>query len=144
MTLRVATLADIPSMHVVRLAVRENRLSDPGRITYQHTREMLERRGRGWVHEVDGAVAGFAVADHSRRNIWALFVAPGFEGRGIGKALHDVMLDWLFEQADDPVWLTTEPGSRAEGLYRAAGWRCTGPVEGGELRFELAREDWRT
>jgi GNAT superfamily N-acetyltransferase len=142
MTLRIATIADISAMHAVRLSVRENMLSDPARITYEDTREMIETRGRGWVFEADGRIAGFAVADHSRRNIWALFVAPGFEGRGIGRALHDVMVNWLFETGPAPVWLTTEPGSRAERFYRAAGWRCTGAVESGEMRFE--RTEWHT
>ena len=26
-------------------------------------------------------IVGFGVADHTRRNIWALFVAPGYERR---------------------------------------------------------------
>lgn len=123
-------------MHEVRLSVRENVLSDPARITYDDTRAMIETRGRGWVVEADGRIAGFAVADHSRRNIWALFVAPAFEGRGIGRALHDAMVEWLFAVGDTPVWLTTERGSRAERFYRAAGWQWVGAVESGEIRFE--------
>lgn len=123
-------------MHEIHLSVQENVLSDPARITYDDTREMITRRGRGWVFEVDDRIAGFAVADHSRRNIWALFVAPQFEGRGIGHALHDAMVNWLFEMGPAPIWLTTEPGSRAERFYRAAGWQCTGAVESGEVHFE--------
>jgi GNAT superfamily N-acetyltransferase len=42
---------------------------------------------------------------HAHRNIWALFVAPGFEGQGIGRGLLDVMVTWLFAQGRDPVWL---------------------------------------
>jgi len=33
MSLRLASVADIDAMHEVRLAVRENRLSDPQRIS---------------------------------------------------------------------------------------------------------------
>lgn len=134
--LRAASVADIGAMHEVRLAVRENRLSDPGAVRPEDYRSMLLARGRGWLYEIEGRVVGFAIADHSRRNIWALFVAPGFEGRGIGGALHERMVGWLFEQGDEPLWLTTEPDSRAERFYTAAGWQRRG-LERGEVRFEL-------
>jgi GNAT superfamily N-acetyltransferase len=141
MSLRVATVADIDAMHKVRLAVRENRLSRPDRIGPDDYRSMLDDCGRGWVYEIDGEIVGFAVADHSRRNVWALFVAPGFERRGIGKALHDRMVAWLFEKSGAPVWLTTAPDTRAEKFYLAAGWRRGGIGEDGELRLELMQED---
>jgi GNAT superfamily N-acetyltransferase len=124
-------------MHKVRMSVNENRLSDPARIGFEDYRALLDGAGRGWVFEIEGAIVGFAVGDHGRRNIWALFVAPGYERRGIGRALHERMVRWLFEQGRDPLWLTTEPGSRAERFYRAAGWEARGEAPGGEMRFEL-------
>jgi GNAT superfamily N-acetyltransferase len=105
MPVRIAHLVDIEAMHRVRLAVTENRLRDLRRVTPEHYREMLEERGRGWVCEIDGELRGFAIADRADRNIWALFVAPGFEGRGIGRALHDTMVAWLFD------WATRRSGS---------------------------------
>src|SRR5688500_7232524 len=109
MPLRLATLADIDAMHQLRLSVQENILADPQRVAPQHYVLMLEKHGRGWVYELEGKIVGFAVADHSRRNIWALFVNPAFEGHGIGRALHDAMVSWLFERGNEPLWLTTEP-----------------------------------
>ena len=53
---RLATVADIDGMHRVRLAVRENRLSDPGRITAADYRAALETLGRGWVIEAQGEI----------------------------------------------------------------------------------------
>ena len=97
MGLRLATSADIESMHRLRLAVRENRLTDPARVQPEDYRRMLETQGRGWLYEVDGQVAGFGIADGARRNIWALFVAPGMERRGIGRSLLDAMVEWLCE-----------------------------------------------
>ena len=70
-----------------------------------------------------------------------LFVHPDFDRQGIGRALHDVMLDWYFSQTTEPVWLSTAPGTRAEGFYRQAGWLETGRTKSGEVRFE--RADWR-
>ena len=139
MPLREATLADIEAMHAVRLSVRENVLSDPTRVLPHHYREMLDEHGKGWVFEDATQVLGFAIADHSRRNIWALFVAPGFEQRGIGRSLLDEMVHWLFEQSEEPIWLTTQTHSRAYRFYQAAGWREVGEPLNGESRFELSR-----
>ena len=35
------------------------------------------------------------------------------------------------------LWLTTDPGTRAEAFYRSLGWRPCGIVPDGELRLEL-------
>src|SRR5436853_7758797 len=138
MALRPAELSDIPAMHTVRLSVHENVLRDHASVTADAYRAMLVDRGRGWVDERDGRIVGFGVADRQARNIWALFVDPGFEGNGIGRGLIAAMVTWLHEQSSAPIWLTTEPGSRAERFYRAAGWRDVGSTETGEIRFELA------
>ena len=139
MTLRIATVADIQEMQRVRRSVLENRLSDPSRVTDEHCREMLEERGRGWVYETAGHIAGFAIADNTARSIWALFVEPGYEGQGIGRALHDAMLDWLFEVGNSPLWLTTDPNTRAARFYVSAGWTAEPQPHHGELRFTRDR-----
>jgi GNAT superfamily N-acetyltransferase len=138
-SLRAATVADIDSMHRVRVAVRENRLLVPSRIGPEDYRRMLERDGRGWVYEVNDEVVGFAIADGTRRNIWALFVAPGFERRGIGRSLHDATVDWLLGMGPSTIWLTTAPNTRAERFYCAAGWSRIGLEANGDVRFEMMR-----
>ena len=127
---------DVPGMHAVRTAVRENVLASPGLVTLGSYREMLEHRGHGWVCESEGRIVGFSVADLDARSIWALFVHPDFERRGFGRQLHDCAVAWLFEQGADEIWLTTSAASRAEGFYRAAGWHVAGIEPNGELRFE--------
>lgn len=143
MRVRPATEADIPEMHRIRVSVAENRLADPSLIGPEHYRAMLRDHGRGWVAEVEGRIAGFAVADLSRSNVWALFVDLASEGCGIGRELHDRMLDWLFASGAEHVWLSTDPGTRAERFYRSAGWRCTGVQPDGEVRFVMSRDNWR-
>ena len=128
-------------MHRIRLSVHENRLSDPTMIQPSDYVPMITTRGRGWVAELEGQIAGFAVADRSRANIWALFVAPEFEGRGFGRALHDAMAEWMFSEGLERVWLGTEPGTRAEQFYRAAGWQYV-ESERGEAKYELTRGEW--
>ena len=141
MPLRLATVHDIAAMHAVRLAVRENALSDQNRVLPEQYRAMLQESGRGWVHEESDQVVAFGIADHAHRNIWALFVARGFEGQGIGRGLLEVMVTWLFARSRDPVWLTTGRNTRAEHFYSAAGWRAVGPAADGEIRFELSAGD---
>jgi GNAT superfamily N-acetyltransferase len=144
MRIRIASEADIAEMHRIRISVRENRLADPALVQPVHYRTMLAESGRGWVAEVDSRIAGFAIADLARSNIWALFVDPAYEGRGIGRELHDRMLDWLFDSGAGHVWLSTDPATRAEQFYRSAGWTATGKQTNGEVRFEISRVAWRT
>ena len=136
--IREAQVADIPRMSEVRLAVRENTLSNPALVTYEDYVAYLTQRGKGWVAEVGGQIVGFAIADLQDHSIWALFIHPDFDHQGIGRALHDTMLTWYFGQTTEPVWLSTAPDTRAEGFYRRAGWRETGHTKSGEVRFELA------
>jgi hypothetical protein len=50
-----------------------------------------------------------------------------------------VMVAWLWEQGLDRLWLTTEPGTRAERFYQQAGWVRGEAPRGGEVGFELRR-----
>lgn len=139
---REAVPADIPQIQVIRHSVKENTLSDPALVSDGDCEEFLTKRGKGWVCEVNGKIVGFAIADLKEHNIWALFLHPDFEKQGIGRALHDRMLDWYFSQTQQRVWLGTAPGTRAEAFYRKAGWKATGMHGKGEVKFELSYEDW--
>ena len=129
-------------MHRIRMSVRENQLADAALVQPHDYRAMLNERGRGWIAEIDGRMAGFAVADLTRSNVWALFVDPAFEGCGAGRRLHDTMLDWLFTSGAEQVWLSTEPGTRAERFYVAAQWQTCGRDPNGETRYSMSREAW--
>jgi GNAT superfamily N-acetyltransferase len=119
---RQATTADIPAMSKIRLSVTENVLSDPSRITQQMYEDYLELLGRGWVAEVDGEVAGFSYANSTDASIWALFISPEYEGRGLAKRLLTMAVSWLFEQGWPQVRLSTGAGTRADRFYAAQGW----------------------
>jgi GNAT superfamily N-acetyltransferase len=138
-----ATLQHVPAMHKVRMAVRENVLSNPNVVTEKDYVVMLENGGKGWVCFNGEALAGFAMVDLPKRNIWALFVHPDFENQGIGGRLQQLMLDWSFAQKDiENLWLTTAPGTHAERFYQKSGWEKTGVTSTGEIRFEMSREKW--
>ena len=144
MPIRQAHIADIELRTEIRFAVRENVLNNPALVTYEHYVDYLTHRGKGWVAEEEGRIAGFAIADMQDHSIWALFVHPDFDRRGIGRALHDEMLKWYFAQTSEPVWLSTAPGTRAEGFYRRAGWQETGRTKSNEIRFEMQAQEWLT
>ena len=133
--LRQATDGDIPAMHRVRRAVRENRLTSNA-ITEQHYFPAIEQTGRGWVIEVAGTVVAFAVGNSKTGNIWALFVDPEHEGHGYGQRLHEAMVTWLFSQGLTKLWLSTAPNTRAQRFYEAAGWEYKGILANGEALFE--------
>jgi ribosomal protein S18 acetylase RimI-like enzyme len=88
-------------------------------------------------------IAGFSVVDLKDDNVWALFVKPEFEDQKIGKQLHNLMLDWYFDQGKQNIWLSTEPNTRAADFYRRQGWKETGTFGKDEIRFEMTAEDWK-
>lgn len=143
MIIREATSADIPQIQVVRNSVKENMLSDPALVSDADCDEFINKRGKGWVCDIDGRIVGFSIVDLKENNVWALFLHPDFEKAGIGRKLHDVMIDWYFTQTRDGIWLGTAPGTRAEQFYHKAGWRENG-MYGKETKFEMSYDDWKS
>ncbi|MDB5229435.1 MAG: family N-acetyltransferase [Chitinophagaceae bacterium] len=126
MIFREAVIADIQQIQRVRNSVKENVLSNPALVSDEDCKAFLTIRGKGWVCEIENVITGFSIVDMRKKNIWALFVHPVNEKMGIGKKLHDLMLDWYFNQTQKTVWLGTAPNTRAENFYRKAGWKETG------------------
>ena len=143
MTFREANKADIKQIQIVRNAVTENTLSDPELVTDADCLEFMTKRGKGWVCEIDDQIVGFSIADLKENNIWALFVHPNYDKQGIGRQLHDLMLNWYFNQTTKDLWLGTEPGTRAEIFYRKSGWKEIGIHGKGEIKFEMTFENWK-
>lgn len=132
---RAARAADIPPMHRIRNAVRENRLAAATRISQASYRPYVAA-GSAWVAEVEHTVVGFAALDAPTARVWALFISPGAEGAGIGRALHQTMLDWAAANGLNRLSLSTESGSRAVRFYSRAGWTQRSVTADGEVRFE--------
>jgi GNAT superfamily N-acetyltransferase len=142
MIFRPALNADIPQIQVVRNSVKENMLSDPALVPDKDVEDYINNRGKGWVCEINNNIVGFAIISITDNNVWALFIQPGYEQKGIGRQLHDKMMNWYFSQTTVTAWLGTAPGTRAEAFYRKAGWRETGTHGKGEIKFEMTVEDW--
>lgn len=142
MIYREANIEDIRQMQVVRNAVKENVLSDPALVPDKDVEDFITKRGKGWVCQIENVIAGFAIVDLVEKNVWALFIHPDFEAKGIGKQLHRMMMDWYFVQTQDDIWLGTAPNSRAETFYRMQGWTEVGLHGKGEIKFEMSFGDW--
>ncbi len=143
MIFREAETTDIKQLHDVRMSVHENVLPDPALITLKEYEEFLTVRGKGWLCEINDCIVGFAIVDLTKNNIWALFIKPEHEGKGIDKKLQNIMLNWYFNRTKHRIWLATSPGTRAEIFYRNYGWKEAGKQPNGEIRFELTFEDWK-
>jgi GNAT superfamily N-acetyltransferase len=133
--IRRAGRADVPRIMQIRHAVRENRLSDPNSVTAADCVAFMER-SEFWVWEEDGVILGFAAGDPRNGWIFALFVDPEHEGRGIGRALLPLACATLRSVGYDIATLSTSPGTRAERFYRTNGWAAIGTNSKGEFVFE--------
>lgn len=142
MIFREAHIEDIDQIMVVRNSVKENTLSDPNLVSQADCVEYITRRGKGWVCQINKEIVGFSIVDLKDYNVWALFLKPEFEKRGIGKHLHDLMLHWYFGQTKKTLWLGTSPNTRAEYFYRKAGWKEVGMHGKNEIKFEMSHLVW--
>nr|WP_169148833.1 GNAT family N-acetyltransferase [Azoarcus sp. TTM-91] len=141
MLIRKATPADIPALFEIRSSVRENRMSRAELAALGITRatlaDMLAGDGRGWVAEASGQVLAFAMANAAQATVFALFVHPDHEGRGLGRRLMAEAERWLFACGCAEIWLVTDSNRevRANGFYRRLGWLEGGMEEDGQVRF---------
>ena len=143
MNFRQAIPEDIPQIQIVRNSVKENQLSNPNLIPDDLVEEFITKRGKGFVCEIDKKIVGFSIVDFVENNVWALFLLPEFEGKGIGKKLHQLMLDEYFSKTKETIWLSTEANSRAETFYKKQGWKNACFHEN-EVKFEMSFEDWKS
>jgi GNAT superfamily N-acetyltransferase len=134
---RRATDADIPAMSVIRLAVKENSLTNPGRITPQMYEDYLDALGRGWVCESTGVIIAFSYAAKQDASIWALFTSPAHEGMGAGKVLLKLATDWLFSLGHQTVTLGTTVDTRADRFYARQGWTRGAMKDAVEVLYTL-------
>ena len=141
-TIRLGTEHDVPAMFRVRTSVRENHLSmlelAAMGITPEALRGAIQAEPCAWVAIEAGEVLGFAMVDLQEACLFAAFVLPEQERRGIGRALIAACEAALFAR-HDMIWLETAGTSRAAGLYQRLGWRVTQDLGDGDLRLEKCR-----
>ncbi|WP_158742620.1 GNAT family N-acetyltransferase [Acidisphaera sp. L21] len=132
--IRRATEDDIPRINQIRNSVTENRLSSPSLVTPTQLRWFIDNPGIYlWLEA--GTILGFSAADPRDGSIWALFMDPAHQGRGIARTLFARACLVLKETGHKRIWLMTQPGTRAERFYLAAGWERAG-MKNGQVLFE--------
>lgn len=140
--IRPARIDDVGAMFHVRTAVKENAMTAAELAGIGVTPESISQAVGGtpcsWVATVHGEVVGFAMVDLDSACLFALFVLPEHEGRGIGTGLTQACEQALFQQ-HECAWLETARTSRAAGLYRHLGWGDETDLGGGDIRLEKRR-----
>lgn len=141
MLLRVATEADIEALFEIRTSVRENHQSRAELaalgVTPETIARMLRTCCRAWVASEDGYDVAFSMANAAEATVFAMFLRPGYEGRGLGRALMRLAEEWLFATGCGEIWLLTDSRRevRANGFYRHLGWKESGLQADGQVRF---------
>jgi len=141
-SIRSARAADIAAIFTIRTTVKENHLSlaqltEMG-ITQDAVLEMIALPDCVWVADIDGLVAGFAMADAEEGSVFALFVLPEYEGKGVGKQLMDKAEAALFVH-HPLLWLETDSQSRAAEFYQRRGWEAVAQLSGSDKRYQKQR-----
>jgi ribosomal protein S18 acetylase RimI-like enzyme len=136
LTFREAHEGDLDELLDVRAATRENaiaraQLARMG-ITVASMSESLARGTlKGWVCSSGSSIVGFCMGDSEKGEVAVLAILPAYEGRGIGRTLLSLVVEWLCSFNPARVWLgaSPNPDTRAYGFYRALGWRPTGETD---------------
>ena len=121
--IRPAARADIPRLLEIRDDAGGSHLSDPRAVTEEGAAGLIDRQALWVWEEADGLVSGFAASEARDGSIWALLVAPGYEGKGIGRALLAQACTALRNSGHRKATIRTKAGTDGERHLRAAGWR---------------------
>ena len=143
MKLRAATPRDVEDLFAIRCSVNENHQSREELATLGVTVESVAEMIRGGdyittIAEVDGRPVGFTMAQTSEGYVFAAFIRPEYEGRGIGRTLMQAAEDGMRRAGVEEARLSTgaDRRLRAVGFYRHLGWREAGLLEDGQIIFK--------
>lgn len=143
--IREAACEDIPALFDIRLSVVENAMTlrelEAAGVTPVSVDAALQSDSRAWLAEVDGEPVGFCMANLDDGCLFALFIRPGFEGRGLGRELIAKAESLLFKR-HETIWLTTgsNPDLRAHAFYQQHDWEAGGFADDGQVRYVKLRE----
>ena len=139
--IRVATVGDVDSLFAIRTSVAQNHLSREQMAALGITPEVLTQAIRDsdcvWIADVEGQPVAFTMIDQAEGELFALFVRPGYENRGLGRQLMAVAETALFAR-HERIFLITDGRDliRANGFYRRLGWSVVGQEEDHDVRYE--------
>jgi GNAT superfamily N-acetyltransferase len=135
LTVRAATVADATAIGEVH--VRSWQAAYAGLIPADFlARLSAESRAESWarligdggpvlVAEEDGVIAGFAAYGDER--LYALYLLPEYWGRGIGRALHERVVEGM--SGDSAILWVLSTNERAKAFYVRQGWVDDGATQ---------------
>lgn len=136
---RAAQLSDIDSIFDVRTSVVENHLSREEMqqmgINESVVADMIKQSRCAWVATVNDNVIGFSMILPDDGCLFAAFVLPEYEGRGIGRSLVKLAEHELFKR-HEIAWLETDKNSRAAQFYVQLGWGNKKNINDTDIRLE--------
>jgi ribosomal protein S18 acetylase RimI-like enzyme len=139
---RLALPTDIEGIFEVRTSVKENHLSreqmEQMGITKNVVTDMIGKSRCAWVAVDDGKVIGFSMILPDEGCLFAAFVLPEYEGKGIGRSLVELAEQELFKH-HKTAWLETDKSSRAAKFYTRLGWVKKEEVSESDIRLEKLR-----
>lgn len=139
---RTAQLSDIDGMFEVRTSVIENHLSREEMrqmgITESAVADMIEKNHCVWVATENDKIIGFTMILQDEGCLFAAFVLPEYEGRGVGRRLVMLAEQELFEH-HEIAWLETDKNSRAAKFYMQLGWGNETNINGTDIKLEKHR-----
>lgn len=139
---RLALSSDVEAIFDVRTSVQENHMSREEMkqmgITESFVTDMIEKNHCAWVALEDDKVIGFSMILPDEGCLFAAFVLPEYEARGLGRILVGLAEREIFKH-HEVAWLETDKNSRAAGFYRRLGWIEKGNVSESDIRLEKLR-----
>ena len=127
---------DLDEILDVRAATRENaidraQLARMGITAASMAESMARGTLKGWVCSSESSIVGFCMGDSEKAEVVVLAILPAYEGRGIGRTLLSLVVEWLCSFDPARIWLgaSPNPDPRAYGFYRALGWRPIGETD---------------
>lgn len=142
--IRQATPQDIDTLFAIRTSVVQNHLSREQMtelgITPDGLADSIRESPCVWIAEVNGEPAGFSMVDLDSGEVFAMFVRPAYENRGLGRQLMAAAEAALFER-HDTLFLVTDGRDeiRANGFYQRLGWSVVDQVDGDDVRYQKSR-----
>ncbi|MDX9667935.1 GNAT family N-acetyltransferase [Pseudomonas sp. P5_152] len=141
---RMATVEDVESLFEIRTSVAQNHLSreqmDALGITAQVLNSAIKEGPCVWIAEVDERPVAFSMIDRDEGEVFAMFVRPAYENRGLGRLLMAAAEAELF-RAHERIFLVTDGRQeiRANGFYQRLGWTVVDRVDARDVRYEKRR-----
>ena len=140
--IRTAQLTDIDGIFDVRTSVTENHLSREEMrqmgITESAVAEMIENNHCAWVATENDKIIGFSMILPDEGCLFAAFVLPEYEGRGVGRRLVSLAEQELFKH-HEIAWLETDKNSRAAKFYMQLGWGNKTAINDTDIKLEKQR-----